>query len=377
MNIDVEQWDGLIGDLYDAVLDPQRFQPALARADRMLESDLCHIVGLTNQGQENFRFFSHGDTESAGDLYASYYNRIDPRRFHMEKARVGATYRCAEFFDPSFVSGNEFYQDFLIPHGYRYVIGGCLHRSEDANVFVAFNHGAGRPDFTDQEHRFFERYITHLSRATQSIFAHAPVASALASESALHALEYGVMALDHGANIVYCNRAAEAMIAGDLRSQVSKGRLADSGELSTLFRRLLLEGRAHAVKLVPSPGAAPVFVSGVRTRSRGDTASPFGGYLARAEPAAVLIFSLGKNKAVASPSQLMQMFGLSPAEARLAYELGGGMSVNDYAERYSVSVATARTQLRAVLHKTGEARQQDLVRMLIALPRNAGDSPRG
>lgn len=370
MNIDVEQWDGLIGELYDAVLDPARFQPAVARADRMLESDLCHIVGITKQGHENLRVFSHGGTESIGDMYASYYSKIDPRRFQMETATVGAAYRCTEFFDENFVSGNEFYQDFLIPQGFRYVIGACLFRSDDANVFVAFNHGAGRPDFTDHEQRFFQRYISHLTRVMASLFAHAPVASALASETALHTLEQGVIALDHGANVVYSNRLAEALMADVLRDQVGNGRLIDSGALALLFRRLLVEGRAPAIQLAPSSGAAPVFVSGVRIRNRGDAASPFDGYLARREPAVVLIFSLGKHKAVAAPSQLIQIFGLSPAEARLAYELACGMSVNDYAQRYSVSVATARTQLRAVLRKTGEQRQQDLVRMLIALPRN-------
>lgn len=374
MNIDVEQWDGLIGDLYEAVLDPARFQPAVARADRMLESDLCHIVGLTKQGQENMRVFSHSDIESMGDLYARHYNKIDPRRFQMETAAVGVAYRCAEFFDEGFVSGNEFYQDFLIPQGFRYVIGACLHRSANANVFVAFNHCAGRPDFSDHEQRFFQRYITHLSRVMQSLFDHAPVAAALASEDALHMLEYGVIALDHGANVVYSNRLAERMLADGLRTQLSNGQLTDGGELSVLFRRLVREGRAHAIQLAAPPGASPIFVSGMRTRQRSDAASPFGGYLADRQPAVVLIFSLGKNKTVAAPSQLMQLFGLSPAEARLAHELGGGMSIIDYAERYSVSVATARTQLRAVLHKTGESRQQDLVRMLIALPRNAADS---
>ena len=38
---------------------------------------------------------------------------------------------------------------------------------------------------------------------------------------------------------------------------------------------------------------------------------------------------------------------------------------------FNVSVATVRSQLRALLRKTGEERQQDLVHMLASLPPGA------
>jgi DNA-binding CsgD family transcriptional regulator len=69
-----------------------------------------------------------------------------------------------------------------------------------------------------------------------------------------------------------------------------------------------------------------------------------------------------------SPQVFMQLYGLSPAEARLAQSLCQGQSVEEHAERFQVSVNTVRTQVRAILGKTGCARQQDLVRMLAALP---------
>lgn len=376
LSINVEQWDDVVGDLYESVLAPARLQQAVAKADRLLGSDLCHVVGFDRLGHETFRLFSHTDTQSLGDLYAGYYNRIDPRRLHMQHSVVGSTHRCSEFFDPHFVGRDEFYQDFLIPQGFRYVIGACLHRGANDSIYVAFNHGAGRADFTDHEHRYFAQYIGHLRRVMHSLFAHAPVAAALASERALQSLDVGVMALDENARPIYCNRLAESLVGGDLRGELCAGALAEGGALATLFRRLQSVGRAPTIELRASAGATPLFVSGVRTRTRAaadGSAIDTDAYLGRLQPEVVLVFSLGKNRTVVPPSELMHIFGLSAAEARLAHALGGGMTVNDYADLYCVSVATARTQLRAVLLKTGESRQQDLVRMLICLPRNAAD----
>lgn len=378
LSINVEQWDDVVGDLYGAVLDPARLQRAISKADRLLGSDLCHIVGISNQGAETFRLMSHGATHAVGDRYAEHYHRIDPRRLHMQQAQVGSTHRCSEVFDARFVSGDPFYQEFLIPAGFRYVIGACLHRSANEQVFVAFNHGAGRADFDDHEQRFFERYIAHLGRAMGSVFAHAPLAAALASEGALQALEVGVMAFDRHGRMIYANRQADGLLGSALRQQFSAGTLAEGGALAALFRRVQRDGHAPTLALRAAPGTAPLFVSGMRTRPdrEEDGSGAFDAYLGRLQPAVVLVFSLGKNRAVLPPSELMQMFGLSAAEARLAHALGGGMSVQEFAALYSVSVATVRTQLRALLYKTGEARQQDLVRMLIALPRNAAEGAR-
>jgi DNA-binding CsgD family transcriptional regulator len=70
-------------------------------------------------------------------------------------------------------------------------------------------------------------------------------------------------------------------------------------------------------------------------------------------------------------SCLEQIFRLTPAEARLALLLVGGDTVNEVAERLHLSVATVRTQLKAVFEKTHTHRQAELVVLvsrLAALP---------
>lgn len=65
---------------------------------------------------------------------------------------------------------------------------------------------------------------------------------------------------------------------------------------------------------------------------------------------------------------LSQMFGLTRTEASVANWLVSGRSIDAYAQHRGVSLETARSQLKAVLSKTGMSRQAQLVAALARLP---------
>jgi DNA-binding CsgD family transcriptional regulator len=60
----------------------------------------------------------------------------------------------------------------------------------------------------------------------------------------------------------------------------------------------------------------------------------------------------------------MDLFGLSRAEARIAYWIMRGDSVSTIARRLSLQAGTVRNQLKAVFNKVGVARQVELVALL-------------
>lgn len=80
-----------------------------------------------------------------------------------------------------------------------------------------------------------------------------------------------------------------------------------------------------------------------------------------------LIFPLGRRR-VASVRQLISMFSLSAAEARLARALCHGETLEQYAEAQGVKVSTLKTQLRAVFNKTQTDRQVTLVNLIMGIP---------
>lgn len=84
-------------------------------------------------------------------------------------------------------------------------------------------------------------------------------------------------------------------------------------------------------------------------------------------PIVCLIFPLGRRR-IASARQLIAMFGLSPAEARLTRALCHGETLEEYAEAQSVKLPTVKTQLRAVFAKTQTDRQVALVSLVEGIP---------
>jgi DNA-binding CsgD family transcriptional regulator len=102
-------------------------------------------------------------------------------------------------------------------------------------------------------------------------------------------------------------------------------------------------GRPILIQVLPVPPAAK---------------TPF----ARAR--ALLTFTLLSSKLEPSPSVLAAVFGLTPAEARLASIIATGANPQQAADRLGVSRETARNQLKAVFARTSTHRQSELVALL-------------
>lgn len=86
-------------------------------------------------------------------------------------------------------------------------------------------------------------------------------------------------------------------------------------------------------------------------------------------PTAVLAITDVAHRPPVPEELLRTAFGLTPAEARLAARIAGGESLEDAAEALGIAKNTARNQLKAVLAKTGTARQGELVALLARLGR--------
>jgi DNA-binding CsgD family transcriptional regulator len=78
----------------------------------------------------------------------------------------------------------------------------------------------------------------------------------------------------------------------------------------------------------------------------------------------VLIVTLLKPPPVPGAEVLQGLFDLTPAEARVARGIAEGQTVEAIAEGFGLSRETVRSQLKAVLGKTGLVRQAELVALL-------------
>jgi len=75
-----------------------------------------------------------------------------------------------------------------------------------------------------------------------------------------------------------------------------------------------------------------------------------------------------KLGALSSDLDLVQsLFGLAPAEARVAVLIGAGLSPQQAAEKLGISVGNVRTKLKHVFSKVGVSRQSALAVLLTKL----------
>jgi DNA-binding CsgD family transcriptional regulator len=78
---------------------------------------------------------------------------------------------------------------------------------------------------------------------------------------------------------------------------------------------------------------------------------------------------------VASATVLQGLFDLTPAEARVAKDIGEGRSIAEIAAKNGLAVETVRSYLKAVLAKTGLHRQPELVSLLAGSTLSAAEPP--
>jgi DNA-binding CsgD family transcriptional regulator len=88
-------------------------------------------------------------------------------------------------------------------------------------------------------------------------------------------------------------------------------------------------------------------------------------------PVVMLLFYDPASAPVIDASLLYAVFGLTPAEARIATLLADGLSLKQIAEVQGTQHDTVRKQLRSIYEKTSTNRQPELIRLLLHLPHNA------
>ncbi|MDO7929652.1 hypothetical protein Q6A51_23030 [Pseudomonas sp. KFB-139] len=87
------------------------------------------------------------------------------------------------------------------------------------------------------------------------------------------------------------------------------------------------------------------------------------------ERGAGAIFISNPNATIGSLTHMMRdLYGMTPAEARLTEALVNGLTPQEYAERQQVSLHTVRAQFKSAAARVGTTRQVDLVRIILTGP---------
>lgn len=316
--------------------------------------------------------------------YIQKYQFIDPRVALIRTQWTEEWLHCHEHFDEAFVSTNPFYQEYLLPHGARYLSLCKLVDNKEATVMLAFLRRPGEGPMPPEALAFLDRLRPHLQRAARMGLAQFVYsAQALVGHALVDKLRQPVMLLTTGGEVVLANEAARSLLGSTSLVQVADKRLV----LPQAYRRAFLEqcaelehqaraadgagaetGKAFRVLHMSSEaGAAPDVLYGFFTLLVPErTLGSFG-----LRPLVMLFFYHPTSAQEIDSDLLTAAFGLSHAECRVASLLADGMPLKSIAEALGVQYDTVRKQLMSIYQKTATNRQPELVRLLMNLPASA------
>lgn len=273
---------------------------------------------------------------------------------------------------------SEFYCDFGRRLGLRYVVGTVARLGSAGMMPIGLHRPDGAVPFGARERGLLARLLPHLRRSMQIRHRFASL-EARTGSAALDALPVGALVVDAEMRVLLANTTAEALAANGagllLRREVGLGGTAifararcgaDGAALAALVRATALGGSSGgATRLRAEDGMAGVaaLVSPLpkRLTDRPGTGGRVPGQ------ALVLLRDLTAEPAPPPVGLLRDLFGLTRAEAEVAQALAAGATKGAVAAARGSRESTVRTQVRAVLDKTGAANLRGLERLLAGL----------
>jgi DNA-binding CsgD family transcriptional regulator/PAS domain-containing protein len=263
----------------------------------------------------------------------------------------------------------EFYNDFLAPQRYFHSFGAAITREENVTAYITSVRGRKAGYFNAAEQELCRELIPHLQAALRVRHHFAGLEAQVKHLSAaLDHLTQGIVITDAAGRICFMNRSAEATLGARNGIWIAAGGLRASRAEETLRLRQLLKEAAggvttngtHAggVMQISRPGKLPLKIS-ISPLADSAYGSPH-------QAAAILLIAAPGSANALDARPLQQLFGFTPAEARLTAALVGGKSVREFTEEAGVSLNTARTHLKSLFTKAGVSRQSALVREVLA-----------
>lgn len=362
-------FDRLVGLIYESALDPESWQETMRNLAKRVGADTFHMLGWNSQEQAVTLGVIDASWNDGVDLYNSYYGSIDPRRELASLSGQGVVIACHHHFDDKFISKSEFYQDFWLKYGLRYVMGGCLLRTDTTDVVLGLMRCPERGHYTPEQEACLARLMPHFNRSLRLMeHTRAATQSGELATAGQDAASLAVIAVNKIGRVLYCNRNGEALLKSAEVLRINNGVLACANGVQEKSWADIL-----AVIVKTGRPANLLLNHNIRPDERYSvTLTPLpkrGGFSLAGEPEGVLCLVVPlDHRRMATARQLMELFGLSAAEARLVRALASGETLNGYALDSDLKMPTVKSQLRSAFEKTQTDRQAELVRLIAGIP---------
>jgi DNA-binding CsgD family transcriptional regulator/PAS domain-containing protein len=369
--VDVDLVSELIGDIYDAALDPALWTDVLEQACEFVGGSAASLYSKEVVGRKGAARYNWNMPAESLATYFNDYVRFDPVTVSQFFFQVGDIYSITDLMPYQEFVATPVYQQWAKPNGWVDHLAATLDKS--ANGFALFgvfrSESQGLVD--DRMRHRMRLLVPHMRRAVligDVIDVHKAGSSALSD--AFDAIDCSVFLVDRSGRIAFANEAGQALLG--------------QGKILSCPQNVLTPVDSHAARILRDVVAAA---------SGGDSAIGAGGiavplskqpghnWLAHVLPltsgtrlrkgrvhSAVAAVFVRKASTEASPpiETVARLYKLSPGEARILQAMLNVSGVSKIAAALGLSEATVKTHLQHLFAKTGVRRQTDLVKLVAA-----------
>ena len=362
--------DQVLDFLYSAAGEPERWGLFLGEVAHHLDAACVAFVSIDPSAQRHSIEAHLGVPEELIRLYSQYYGAIDPWFLGYQKRKTrGWVGRGTELCPRHEVENTEFHQDFLRPIG---IIHQCGIINEDPRGKLAVLTALRRPnqnDYGKEDVAFLNCLTPHLSRA---LLLHGKMMdlqqTSAAASQVLDSMDVALLGLSREGKICFTNALADSILGSGAILRVENDCVAVRDPRSAAAWQ---QSWNAAVDPELHSGAALKALTLCDERQfLYVTMLPFRGN-ASLFPGAVKVLVVITDPAVQPKSReqlLIDLFGLTPSEARVAMLLLSGLEPKEISELTETTLNTVRFQLKVIYRKTGVSRQSQLVRLVSMLP---------
>ncbi len=358
--------DALCVELFESMADEHPWGRFLEQLRIATSSDYCTMLLFLEGKDKPSLILAEGSLRDGQDDYL--------RRYYSEELLLGipdGTVRSlSDVISQEELHDTTFYAEYLAPYGVGYVLGADIGTIRGVSANLRLSRSESGEDFGPAERATLEKMIPFL-RAALNLFVkridtevEREVLSATVS-----GMSVGSIMVDPQGRIMEANSPAQAILEQHDGLFVSGNRIAvHDAKTNKLLHELIAqnaeasinaeaEGRVRAI-LVDRPSGRESVSMLVRPATR------------QQHPLSIRPMALIHLVDPAQPrgqviEALMQLFGLTRTEARIAASIANGQSIEDVARTSATTRNTVRSQMQSIFSKMGIRRQSELIRAVL------------
>jgi DNA-binding CsgD family transcriptional regulator len=366
---DEQELSALIGDVYDAALDPSSWTGVLAKAAAFVGGPAAALFWKSAASKVGDVVYYYGIEPHFKRLYFDHYIKLDPFTSGQFFAEIDEPIVATDLMPYEEYLKTRLYREWAQPQGIIDFIGAVLDKSvASATMCGVFWHERDGV-VNDQARRRMRLIVPHIRRAVLiSRLIDLKTAEAATLTDVLERISAGMFLVDGNARIVHANVAGHLMLnAGDVLRAVAGRLVAATVEVDQTLREIFAAA---------ADGDAAVGIKGIAVPLTSHPSKPYvahvlpltSGERRRAGMTYAAVAALFVRKAVleapSPPEVIAKTYKLTPTELRVLLaivEVGG---VPEVAAALGVAQTTVKGHLGRLFEKTGAGRQADLVKLV-------------